>query len=349
MSGIEPLSSGKPPVTTILSPDSDSYPIPAVRSEGGAKQAVSETARSARSFGSGVGGTPVLELPADIVGGRDVYAKLEKYNPYSSIKDRIAWYMLAGAEARGQLVRGRGTVIEATSGNTGIALAGFARARGYRCIIVLPDSASKERIELLRFFGAELELTPSEAGYTAAIEKAQQLRDATPGAWFACQHENSDNVLAHFETTGPELWRDLAGRIDVLVCGVGTGGTITGTGKYLKQRNPNIKIVAVEPARSAVLSGQPGGIHRIPGLNGGFVAATTDRTLINEIVTVEDEDAWAMARSLTAAGIVAGISSGAVTHVCRQLRQRQAFVGARIATIFPDSGERYVSLLSSQD
>lgn len=166
--------------------------------------------------------------------------------------------MLAGAEARGQLVPGQGTVIEATSGNTGIALAGFARSRGYRCIIVLPDSASKERIELLKFFGAELELTPSEAGYTAAIEKAEQLRDATPGAWFACQHENTDNVLAHYETTGPELWRDLGERIDVLVCGVGTGGTISGTGKYLKEQNPDIKIVAVEPARSAVLSGQPG-------------------------------------------------------------------------------------------
>ncbi|NTA83982.1 PLP-dependent cysteine synthase family protein [Agrobacterium tumefaciens] len=346
MSGIEPFSPSTGSVRAVP-PDIDTHPAPLARNSGQIKPAVSETAGSARSFGTGVGGTPVLELPADIAGGRGIFAKLEKYNPYSSIKDRIAWYMLAGAEARGQLVPGQGTVIEATSGNTGIALAGFAQARGYRCIIVLPDSASKERIELLKFFGAELELTPSEAGYTAAIEKAEQIRDATPGAWFACQHENRDNVLAHYQTTGPELWRDLGGRIDVLVCGVGTGGTISGTGKYLKEQNPDIKIVAVEPARSAVLSGQPGGIHRIPGLNGGFVATTTDRTLIDEIATVEDEDAWSTARSLAAAGIVAGISSGAVTHVCRQLRQRLALAGARIATIFPDSGERYVSLLSS--
>lgn len=347
MSGTNPLSSSTGSVRAVLPPDIDTYPAPPARDGGEIKLGTSETARSARSFGSGVGGTPVVELPVDIVGGRDVYAKLEKYNPYSSIKDRIAWYMLAGAEARGQLVPGQGTVIEATSGNTGIALAGFAQARGYRCIIVLPDSASKERIELLKFFGADLELTPSEAGYIAAIQRAEQLRDATPGAWFACQHENGDNVLAHYETTGPELWRDLGGRIDVLVCGVGTGGTISGTGKYLKEQNPDIKIVAVEPVRSAVLSGQPGGIHRIPGLNGGFVAATTNRSLIDEIVTVEDEDAWSTARSLSGAGIVAGISSGAVTHVCRQLRQRPALAGARIATIFPDSGERYVSLLSS--
>lgn len=255
--------------------------------------------------------------------------------------------MLAGAEARGQLVRGDATVIEATSGNTGIALAGLAQSRGYRSIIVLPDSASTERIELLQFCGAQLVLTPSAAGYAAAIEKAEQLRNETPGAWFACQHENSDNVLAHYETTGPELWLDLGGRIDVLVCGVGTGGTISGTGKYLREQNPDIKIVAVEPENSAVLSGRPGGLHRISGLNGGFVATTTDRTLIDEIITVEDEDAWLTARSLACAGIVAGISSGAVTHACRQLRQRPNLAGARIATIFPDSGERYISLLNS--
>lgn len=347
MSGVEPLSSSNASASALRAPHLDTKPDQALWSGNREEVPASKTAREARFFGSGVGGTPVLELPVDLVGGRGVFAKLEKYNPYSSIKDRIAWYMLAGAEARGQLVPGEGTVIEATSGNTGIALAGFARARGYRCIIVLPDSASKERIELLKFFGAELKLTPSEAGYTAAIEKAQQLRDATPGAWFACQHENADNVLAHYETTGPELWRDIAGRVDILVCGVGTGGTISGTGKYLKEQNPDIKIIAVEPTRSAVLSGNPGGIHRIPGLNGGFVAATTDRALIDEIVTVDDEDAWAMARKLAAAGIVAGISSGAVTHVCRHVRQRPAAAEARIATIFPDSGERYVSLLSS--
>ncbi|WP_174026682.1 PLP-dependent cysteine synthase family protein [Rhizobium rhizogenes] len=347
MSGVDPLSSCNALVAAIPAPYPEVEKGKALQPGNWNEVSASPTAKAARFFGSGIGGTPTLELSADLVGGRGVFAKLEKYNPYSSIKDRPAWYMLAGAEARGQLVPGRGTVVEATSGNTGIALAGFARARGYRCIIVLPDSASKERIELLKFFGAELELTPSEAGYTAAIEKAQQLRDATPGAWFACQHENADNVLAHYETTGPELWRDLSGNIDILVCGVGTGGTISGIGKFLKEQNPDIKIVAVEPSRSAVLSGNPGGIHRIPGLNGGFVAATTDRALIDEIVTVDDEDAWAMARKLAAAGIVAGISSGAVTHVCRHLRQRAAIAGARIATIFPDSGERYVSLLSS--
>ncbi|WP_210203803.1 PLP-dependent cysteine synthase family protein [Phyllobacterium sophorae] len=344
MSGAEsfPSNSASRAILPHVDRESTHTPRPGLRQD----VTPSKTAREARFFGSGIGATPVLELPADVVGGRAVYAKLEKYNPYSSIKDRIAWYMLAGAETRGQLVSG-GTVIEATSGNTGIAFAGFARARGYRCIIVLPDSASKERIELLKFFGAELELTPSEAGYTAAIEKAEQLRDATPGAWFACQHENADNVLAHYETTGPELWRDLAGKIDTLVCGVGTGGTISGTGKYLKEQNPDIKIVAVEPERSAVLSGNPGGIHRIPGLNGGFVAETTDRTLIDEIITVADEDAWAMAKKLASAGIFVGISSGAVAHVCRAIRQRSTSGEGRIATIFPDSGERYVSLLSA--
>ncbi|MBZ9603131.1 PLP-dependent cysteine synthase family protein [Phyllobacterium chamaecytisi] len=344
MSGAEPFPSSSASRAMLPHVDraSTQTPRPGLRQD----VTPSTTAAEARFFGSGIGATPVLELPADLVGGRGVYAKLEKYNPFSSIKDRIAWYMLAGAETRGQLVPG-GTVIEATSGNTGIALAGFARARNYRCIIVLPDSASKERIELLKFFGAELELTPSEAGYTAAIEKAEQLRDVTPGAWFACQHENADNVLAHYETTGPELWRDLAGKIDTLVCGVGTGGTISGIGKFLKEQNPDIKIVAVEPERSAVLSGNPGGIHRIPGLNGGFVARTTDRTLIDEIITVADEDAWAMAKKLASAGIVVGISSGAVAEVCRAIRQRSTSDEGRIVTIFPDSGERYVSLLSA--
>lgn len=313
----------------------------------GSKAHSSSTARNARLFGSGVGGTPVLELPTELAGGSGVFAKLEKHNPFSSIKDRTAWYMLSGAEARGELIPGKGTVIEATSGNTGIALAGFAVARGYRCIIVLPDSASKERIDLITFFGAEVVLTNSELGYRAAIDRAEELKDSIPGAWFACQHENADNVLAHYETTGPELWADLDGHVDILVCGVGTGGTISGTGKYLKERNPNLRIVAVEPERSAVLSGNPGGIHRIPGLNGGFVAATTDRSLIDEIITVTDEDAWAMARRLTAAGIVVGISSGAAAHVCRQIRTRSNASDVRIATIFPDSGERYISLLTA--
>lgn len=301
------------------------------------------TVESARALG--VGDTPLLQLPSSIVSEGRVFAKMEKCNPFSSIKDRVAWYMLAGAESRGELKPGSGTVIEATSGNTGIALAGFASARGYSCIIVMPDSASAERIALLNYLGAEVVLTPSVEGYAAAIEKAEQIHQQTPGSWFACQHENADNVTAHYETTGPELWQALGDELEVLVCGVGTGGTISGIARYLKEQNPAIHVVAVEPSRSAVLSGEPGGIHRIPGLNGGFVAPTTDRSVIDQVITVSDENAWETTRQLATAGIFVGISSGAAAHACKVYLEGPSRA-TTVATIFPDTGERYTSLLN---
>ncbi|MFZ3471323.1 PLP-dependent cysteine synthase family protein [Streptomyces sp. 4.24] len=293
-----------------------------------------------------VGSTPLIRLRfEDTAPGTEVLAKLESANPMSSSKDRAALYMLRAAELRGELTPGSGTVIEATSGNTGISLAAFSAARGYRCVIVLPDSATRERVSLLKALGAEIVQTPREAGYPGAIAKAEELHAATPGSWFPCQHENPDNVRAHYETTGPEIWTDTAGRIDVLVCGVGTGGTLTGAAKYLKEQDPSIRVIAVEPENSPVLSRGTGGLHRIPGLNGGFVAPTTDVALIDHVVTVSDEDAMTAARALARRqGIFVGVSSGAVAHACAELAAHPDYIGASIVTVLPDTGERYLSL-----
>ncbi|EFL19175.1 cysteine synthase family protein [Streptomyces sp. C] len=305
-----------------------------------------ETRRIADSIADLVGSTPLIRLRFDdSAPGGEVLAKLEAANPMSTSKDRAALYMLRAAEDRGDLMRGNGTVIEATSGNTGISLAALSAARGYRCVIVLPDSATAERVALLKALGAEVVQTPRDAGYPGAIAKAQELHAATPGSWFACQHENADNVRAHYETTGPEIWADTAGRIDVLVCGVGTGGTLSGTAKYLKEQDPRIRVVAVEPENSPVLTQGQGGLHRIPGLNGGFVAPTTDVALIDNVVTVSDEDAMATARSLARRqGVFVGVSSGAVAHACARLAAHPDYIGATIVTILPDTGERYLSL-----
>ncbi|MFD9123911.1 PLP-dependent cysteine synthase family protein [Kitasatospora sp. NPDC059571] len=295
-----------------------------------------------------VGSTPLIRLDLDGVGPDvEILAKLESANPLSSSKDRAALGMLRGAEARGQLVPGSGTVVEATSGNTGISLAALAASRGYRCVIVLPDSATAERVALLRALGAEVVQTPREEGYPGAIRKAEEIHAATPGSWFPCQHENQDNVQAHYESTGPEIWADTAGRIDVLVCGVGTGGTLTGIARYLKEQDPSIQVVAVEPENSPVLSRGTGGLHRIPGLNGGFVAPTTDVALIDLVVTVADDDAMAATRSLARrSGILAGVSSGAVAHACAELAAKPEFAGKTVVTVFPDTGERYLSLFT---
>ncbi|MFI9061970.1 PLP-dependent cysteine synthase family protein [Streptomyces sp. NPDC053429] len=298
-----------------------------------------------------VGSTPLIRLRFDDTApGTEVLAKLESANPMSSSKDRAALYMLRAAELRGDLKPGSGTVIEATSGNTGISLAAFCAARGYRCVIVLPDSATAERVSLLKALGAEVVQTPRESGYPGAIAKAEELHAATPGSWFPCQHENPDNVRAHYETTGPEIWTDTAGRIDVLVCGVGTGGTLTGIAKYLKEQNPEVRVVAVEPENSPVLSQGVGGLHRIPGLNGGFVAPTTDVDLIDSVVTVSDEDAMLAARALARRqGIFAGVSSGAVAHACARLAGHPDYIGATIVTVLPDTGERYLSMLNEDE
>lgn len=291
-----------------------------------------------------IGATPLVRLalpglPPDIT----ALGKLEKANPLSSSKDRASLFMLREAERRGNLVPG-GTIIEATSGNTGISLSALAAVRGYRCIIVLPDSATRERRQILCALGAEVVLTPRAAGYRGAIAKAEELRREVPGAWLACQHENPANVRAHFETTGPEIWADCNGRVDALVCGVGTGGTLTGTARYLKERNPALHVVAVEPEGSPVLSGGPGGLHAIPGLNGGFVAPTTDVSCIDEIVVVSDDDAASTSRLLArSAGLLVGISSGAAAHACRQVAER-LHPGATVVVVLPDTGERYLSV-----
>ncbi|HEX6355547.1 cysteine synthase A [Actinophytocola sp.] len=300
--------------------------------------------RLAESLEDLIGGTPMVKL--DLGAGESdtaVYAKLEMANPLSSVKDRTALYMIEAAEKRGDLAPG-GTIVEASSGNTGISLAALAAARGYRCVIVLPDSATRERIQLLRAFGAEIVLTPYENGYVAAIEKAEEIHRERPGSWFACQHDNPDNTQAHYATTGPEIWADTKGGVDVLVCGIGTGGTLSGIGRYLKEQNPDIRVVAVEPEDSPVLSQGWGGIHRIPGLNGGFVAPTTDRDVIDEILTVSNDDAFATARELArTAGLLVGVSSGAAAHACRVLATRPEYAGKTLVTVFPDTGERYLS------
>lgn len=303
----------------------------------------------AQSLEDLIGGTPLVRLDLGVTTA-NLYAKLEMANPLSSVKDRAALYMINGAEERGQLTRGSGTIVEATSGNTGISMAAIAAARGYRCVIVLPDSATQERIQLLRAFGAEIVLTPYQEGYVAAIAKAEEIYRERPGSWFACQHENSDNVAAHYATTGPEIWTDTDGAVDVFVCGVGTGGTLSGTARFLKERNPAVRVVAVEPEGSPVLSQGWGGLHRIPGLNGGFVAATTDVDLIDEVLTVSNEDAYRTARELArTAGLLVGVSSGAAAHACRVLSARSEFSGKNLVTVFPDSGERYLSWFNQDD
>jgi cysteine synthase len=299
-----------------------------------------------------IGNTPMLRLPAgDAAPGVQLIAKLESANPLSSIKDRTALWMLMAAEQAGELLPG-GTIIEATSGNTGISLAALASTRGYRCVIVMPDNATAERIGLLRLLGAEVVLTPHALRLRGVIDRAEELHQAIAGSWFARQHENAANVAAHRETTGPEIWRDTGGVIDILVCGIGTGGTFSGVAGYLKQRDPRLWAVAVEPSGSPVLSRGRAGAHAIPGLNGGFVADTTRRDLVDEVLTVTDAEALETARWLARrAGVLAGISSGAAVHAARCLARRPGNAGKVIVTIAPDTGERYLSMwnLNSTD
>ncbi|MFI8326267.1 cysteine synthase A [Streptomyces sp. NPDC085529] len=292
-----------------------------------------------------IGNTPLVRLALpDGAPGAEVLAKIEAANPFASSKDRAALAMLRGAERRGELVPG-GTVVESTSGNTGIALAALCALRGYRCVVVLPDSATPERIGLLTALGAEIVQTPSAERFAGAIAKAEEIQAATPDSWYVRQHENPDNVQAHYETTGPEIWADTGGRVDVLVAGVGTGGTLTGAGRYLRERNPALEIVAVEPEGSPVLSRGYAGTHRIPGLNGGFVSPTTDVELIDRVITCSDEAALDTARALTREqALFTGLSSGAAVYGATLLARDPAYEGKTIVTILPDTGERYVSI-----
>ena len=305
--------------------------------------------RVADSLDQLVGSTPLLRLRApDLAPDVRVLAKLEGANPLSSAKDRAALWMLDAAEASGALPPG-GTVVEATSGNTGISLASLAAARGYSCVIVMPDNATSERVLTVRLLGAEVVLTPAETGFQGAVDRAAELAAATPGAWMPRQHENPYNIQAHYTSTGPEIWAALDGRIDVIVAAVGTGGTLTGTARYLKEQSDAVRCVAVEPTDSPVLSQGWGGRHGIPGLNGGFLADTTDVSLIDEVVAVTDRQArdttLGLARS---AGLLVGISSGAAAHAAFVLARRPESAGLTIVTVLPDSGERYLSVLGAE-
>ncbi len=293
-----------------------------------------------------VGKTPLLEL-RNITTQFDLQAtllaKLEYFNPAGSVKDRIALAMLNQAEAEGKLKRGA-VIIEPTSGNTGIGLASIAASRGYKVVLTMPETMSIERRNLLKAYGAELVLTPGALGMKGAIAKAEELAAQTPDSFIAGQFENPENPEMHYKTTGPELWQDTDGKIDIFVAGVGTGGTISGTGKYLKEQNPNIQIVAVEPATSPVLTTGKGGAHKIQGIGAGFVPNTLNTSVYDEVITVADEEAYAMGRMMAQReGALVGISSGAALHAAVLLAKRPENKGKVIVALAPDTGERYLS------
>lgn len=293
-----------------------------------------------------IGGTPLVELKnyeADKNLQATILAKLEYFNPAGSVKDRIAKAMLDDAEAKGLLKPGA-TIIEPTSGNTGIGLASVAAARGYKIILTMPETMSVERRNLLKAYGAELVLTDGAKGMNGAIEKANELAAATPGSFIPGQFVNPANPAIHRATTGPEIWADTDGKVDIFVAGVGTGGTLTGVGEYLKSQNPNVKIVAVEPAGSPVLSKGVAGPHKIQGIGAGFVPDTLNTKIYDEIIPVENEDAFITGRIIARKeGVLIGISSGAAVYAATVLAQRPENKGKTIVALLPDTGDRYLS------
>ena len=293
-----------------------------------------------------IGGTPLVELKnyeADKNLQATILAKLEYFNPAGSVKDRIAKAMLDDAEAKGLLKPGA-TIIEPTSGNTGIGLASVAAARGYKIILTMPETMSVERRNLLKAYGAELVLTDGAKGMKGAIEKANELAAATPGSFIPGQFVNPANPAIHRATTGPEIWADTDGKVDIFVAGVGTGGTLTGVGEYLKSQNPNVKIVAVEPAGSPVLSKGVAGPHKILGIGAGFVPDTLNTKIYDEIIPVENEDAFITGRTIARKeGVLIGISSGAAVYAATVLAQRPENKGKTIVALLPDTGDRYLS------
>lgn len=301
----------------------------------------------ASNIGELIGNTPILRLhryEAALGCCGRLFAKLESFNPAGSAKDRVARCMLDGAEEKGLLKPG-GVVIEPTSGNTGIGLAALGASRGYRVILTMPDNMSQERQMLLRAYGAELVLTPAAEGMAGAIAQAERLCASIPGSFIPGQFDNPDNPAAHYAATGPEIWRDMEGQVAWFVAGVGTGGTLTGTGRYLKEQDPTVKILAIEPADSPLLSGGKAGPHALQGIGANFIPKNLDQGLIDQICTVTTEEAYTAARALAAAeGILAGISAGAALHGATLLAKRPENHERNISVLLPDTGERYLSV-----
>ena len=293
-----------------------------------------------------IGRTPLLELThleQEYGLKAKLYAKLEYFNPAGSVKDRVAKMMLDDAEKEGKLTKDS-VIIEPTSGNTGIGLASVAAARGYRIIIVMPDTMSVERRQLMKAYGAELVLSEGAKGMKGAIAKANELAEEIPNSFIPGQFVNPSNPKAHYETTGPEIWEDTEGKVDYFVAGVGTGGTVTGVGKYLKEKNPAVKVVAVEPATSAVLSTGVAGAHKIQGIGAGFVPEILDTTIYDEIIPVANEDAFALGKKIgTSEGVLVGISSGAAVWAALDVAKRPENEGRNIVVLLPDTGDRYLS------
>lgn len=293
-----------------------------------------------------IGDTPLVRLVRydEAIGAQGViYAKVEFFNPGGSVKDRVALSMIDSAEAAGVLKPGA-TIIEPTSGNTGVGLAMVGTARGYKVVLTMPETMSIERRKLLAALGAEIVLTPGAAGMKGAIAEAERLRDATPGAVILGQFVNPANPEAHYRSTGPEIWEALDGKVDFFVAGVGTGGTVSGTGRYLKERNPEVRIVAVEPVDSPVLSGGKSGQHKLQGIGAGFVPEIYNATVVDEVMTVGTEEAFEATRRLAATeGLLVGISSGAALYAASEIARREENRGKNIVVLLPDTGERYLS------
>ena len=303
-------------------------------------------AKIAKQLTDLIGHTPLLELnkfSAQKGLQTPVIAKVEFFNPGGSVKDRIAFAMIEEAEKKGLLKPGA-TIIEPTSGNTGVGLALVSAVRGYHLILTMPETMSVERRNLVKAYGAEVRLTSGKDGMAGAIRAAEELRDSIPGSIILQQFENPANPAKHYATTGVEIWNDTDGQVDIFVAGVGTGGTVSGIGKYLKEQNPNVKIIAVEPASSAVLNGQPSGPHKIQGIGAGFVPKTYNSDVIDEVFDVENDDAIRTGRELAQQeGLLVGISSGAAAFAASQIAKRPENAGKKIVVLLPDTGERYLS------
>ena len=288
-----------------------------------------------------IGNTPLLKIKTNT--NTNIFAKLECFNPAGSAKDRVAYSIIKDAEEKGILKKGS-TIIEPTSGNTGIGIASMGVSRGYRVIIVMPDTMSVERRKLMTAYGAELVLTDGSLGMNGAIAKAEELQKEIPNSIVAGQFVNPANAMAHYKTTGPEIWNDTDGKVDVFVAGVGTGGTITGVGEYLKEQNPHIEIVAIEPDTSAVLSGESAGAHKLQGIGAGFIPEVLNIKVIDKIIKVSAENAYNTARNLAKSeGILVGISSGAALYGALTLAEKEEYKGKNIVVLLPDTGDRYLS------